>query len=123
MPSKVTKPRISKKAGNTAGSPLPKAAKPALTAHPESPHGDAPVPVPVVAKKGRGRPVGGTFKKKKKDHHYRSHIGVVLRQVHQDMKISSAAVSTMNSFLNDIFERIVDEAAKYVLANFFIKFQ
>ena len=118
MPSKFTKPRISKKAGNTAGSPSPKPVKPTLTAHPESPHGDASVPVPVVTKKGRGRPVGGTFKKKKKDHQYRSHVGVVLRQVHQDMKISSAAVSTMNSFLNDIFERIVDEAAKYVLANF-----
>ena len=102
MPSKVAKPRISKK----TGSPSPKAVKPTLTAHPESLHGDA-------AKKGRGRPVGGGYKKKKKDHQYRSHMGVVLRQCHPDMKISSTAVSTMNSFLNDIFERIVDEAARY----------
>ena len=107
MPSKVAKPRISKK----TGSPSPKAVKPTLTAHPESPHGDAPVP--IIAKKGRGRPVGGGYKKKKKDHQYRSHMGVVLRQCHPDMKISSTAVSTMNSFLNDIFERIVDEAARY----------
>ena len=109
MPSKVAKPRISKK----TGSPSPKAVKPTLTAHPESPHGDAPVA--IVAKKGRGRPVGGGHKKKKKDHQYRSHMGVVLRQIHPDMKISSTAVSTMNSFLNDIFERIVGEAARYVL--------
>ena len=106
MPSKVAKPRISKK----TGSPSPKAVKPTLTAHPESPHGDAPVP--IIAKKGRGRPVGGGYKKKKKDHQYTSHMGVVLRQCHPDMKISSTAVSTMNSFLNDIFERIVGEAAR-----------
>lgn len=120
MPSKVTKPRISKKAGNTAGSPSLKAVKPALTAHPESPHGDATVPVPIIAKNGRGRPVGGGNKKKKKDHQYRSHMGVVLRQIHPELKISSTAVSTMNSFLNDIFERIVGEAARYVLHKYLL---
>ena len=109
MPSKVAKPRIPKK----TGSPSPKAVKPTLTAHLGSLRGDAPVP--IIAKKGRGRPVGGGYKKKKKDHQYRSHMGVVLRQVHPDMKISSTSVATMNSFLNDIFERIVDEAAKYVI--------
>ena len=115
MPSKVTKPKISKKAGSNAGSPStsPKAVKPALTAHAQSPRGD--VAVPEVAKKGRGRPAGGAgrpSKKKKKDHQYKTHMGVVLRQVHPDLKISSTAVATMNSFLNDIFERIVDEAFK-----------
>ena len=111
MPSKVVKPRISKKADITAGSSLPKAVKPTLTAHPDTPQGDTPIP--LIAKKGRGRPVGGASRKKKKDHQYRSHMGVVLRQVHSDIKISSTAVATMNSFLNDIFERIVDEAARY----------
>ena len=117
MPSKVAKPKISKKTGNNAGSPStsPKGVKPALTTHVESPGGDAATSVvPEVAKKGQGRPaaVAGQRKKKKKDHQYKTHMGVVLRQVHPDIKISSQAVATMNSFLNDIFERIVDESAK-----------
>ena len=124
MPSKVAKPRISKKAGSNAGSPStsPKAAKPALTTHAESPGGDVAVPVvPEVVKKGRGRQAGGTgrvtksgrpYKKKKKDHQYKTHMGIVLRQVHPDATISSTAVATMNSFINDIFERIVDESAR-----------
>merc|ERR1712037_1090013 len=112
MPSKVAKPKISKKAGSNAGSPStsPKAVKPALTAHVESPGGDAATS--VVAKKGRGRPAGAAGgagrKKKKKDHKYRTHMGIVLRQVHPDIRISSQAVATMNSFLDDILERIVD---------------
>merc|ERR1712037_449075 len=116
MPSKVAKPKISKKAGSNAGSPStsPKAVKPALTAHVESPGGDAATS--VVAKKGRGRPAGAAGgagrKKKKKDHKYRTHMGIVLRQVHPDIRISSQAVATMNSFLDDIFERIVGESAK-----------
>ena len=118
MPSKAAKPRVSKKAGSNAGSPStsPKAVKPALTAHAESPRGDVSGPVvPEVVKKGRGRPAGGAgrpYKKKKKDHQYRTHMGIVLRQVHPDIKISSTAVATMNSFLNDIFERIVGESTK-----------
>ena len=119
MPSKVAKPKISKKAGSNAGSPStsPKAVKPALTAHVESPGGDAATSVvPEVAKKGRGRPAGAAGgagrKKKKKDHKYRTHMGIVLRQVHPDIRISSQAVATMNSFLDDIFERIVGESAK-----------
>merc|ERR1712037_292323 len=116
MPSKVAKPKISKKAVSNAGSPStsPKAVKPALTAHVESPGGDAATSVaPEVVKKGRGRPAGGAGrKKKKKDHKYRTHMGIVLRQVHPDIRISSQAVATMNSFLDDIFERIVGESAK-----------
>ena len=116
MPSKAAKPRVLKKSGSNAGSPStsPKAVKPALTAHVESPRGDVSGPVvPEVVKKGRGRPAGGAGrKKKKKDHQYRTHMGIVLRQVHPDATISSTAVATMNSFINDIFERIVDESAK-----------
>ena len=118
MPSKAAKPRVSKKAGSNAGSPSasPKAVKPALTAHAESPRGDVSGPVvPEVVKKGRGRPAGGAgrpYKKKKKDHQYRTHMGIVLRQVHPDCTMSSTSVATMNSFLNDIFERIVGESTK-----------
>ena len=113
MPSKVAKPRISKKAGSNAGSPStsPKAVKPALTAHAESPCGDVAVPVvPEVVKKGR--PAGRPRKKKKKDHQYKTHMGAVLLQIHPDIKLSTTAVATMNSFLNDMFKRIVEEATK-----------
>ena len=36
----------------------------------------------------------------------------VLKQVHPDTGISSKAMSIMNSFVNDIFERIANEASK-----------
>ena len=108
MPSKVFVAKPS-----NAGSPStsPKAVKPALTAHAESPCGDVAVPVvPEVVKKGR--PAGRPRKKKKKDHQYKTHMGAVLLQIHPDIKLSTTAVATMNSFLNDMFKRIVEEATK-----------
>ena len=36
----------------------------------------------------------------------------VLKQVHPDTGISSKAMSIMNSFVNDIFERIATEASR-----------
>ncbi|RWS29506.1 histone H2B-like protein, partial [Leptotrombidium deliense] len=37
---------------------------------------------------------------------------VLLKQVHPDTGISSKAMSIMNSFVNDIFERIAAEASR-----------
>lgn len=51
-------------------------------------------------------------KKKKRKESYSSYIFKVLKQVHPDTGISSKAMSIMNSFVNDIFERIANEAAK-----------
>ncbi|XP_047495918.1 histone H2B-like [Penaeus chinensis] len=39
-------------------------------------------------------------------------ISKVLKQVHPDTGISSKAMSIMNSFVNDIFERIAAEASR-----------
>ena len=36
----------------------------------------------------------------------------VLKQVHPDTGVSSKAMSIMNSFVNDLFERIAAEASK-----------
>ena len=36
----------------------------------------------------------------------------VLKQVHPDTGVSSKAMSIMNSFVNDVFERIAAEASK-----------
>lgn len=40
------------------------------------------------------------------------YIYKVLKQVHPDVGISSKAMLIMNSFVNDIFERIAAEASK-----------
>lgn len=49
--------------------------------------------------------------KRKKRESYATYIYKVLKQVHPDTGISSKAMNIMNSFTNDIFERIAAEAA------------
>jgi histone H2B len=53
-----------------------------------------------------------TTKKKKRTESYSSYIYKVLKQVHPDTGISKKGMSIMNSFINDIFERIATEAGK-----------
>jgi len=55
--------------------------------------------------------------KKKRTETYSSYIYKVLKQVHPDTGISSKAMSIMNSFINDAFERIATEAGKLVRYN------
>lgn len=59
---------------------------------------------------------GGT-KKKKRVESYSSYIFKVLKQVHPDTGISKKGMSIMNSFINDIFERIAGEAGKLAKYN------
>ena len=65
-------------------------------------------------KAGRGRPKGDGTKKrtKKRKESYAIYIYKVLKQVHPDTGVSSKAMSIMNSFVNDIFERIAAEASR-----------
>lgn len=49
---------------------------------------------------------------KKRKESYGTYIYKVLKQVHPDTGISSKAMSIMNSFVNDIFERIAQEASR-----------
>jgi len=49
---------------------------------------------------------------KKRKESYAIYIYKVLKQVHPDTGISSKAMSIMNSFVNDIFERIAAEASR-----------
>ncbi|XP_017488643.1 PREDICTED: histone H2B-like [Rhagoletis zephyria] len=51
-------------------------------------------------------------KKRKRKESYAIYIYKVLKQVHPDTSISSKAMSIMNSFVNDIFERIAGEASR-----------
>ncbi|EGT58318.1 hypothetical protein CAEBREN_11973 [Caenorhabditis brenneri] len=48
---------------------------------------------------------------------YSVYIYRVLKQVHPDAGVSSKAMSIMNSFVNDIFERIVSEASRLAKHN------
>ncbi|XP_031568796.1 late histone H2B.L4-like [Actinia tenebrosa] len=43
---------------------------------------------------------------------YTIYIYKVMKQVHPDTGISSKAMSIMNSFVNDVFERIAGEASR-----------
>ena len=81
---------------------------------------------PKVAKKGekragkKGGKIGGSSEKKRKRRRkesYGIYIYNVLRQVHPDVGVSSKAMSIMNSFVNDIFERIASEASRLSLQN------
>ena len=52
------------------------------------------------------------IRKGKRAQTYSSYIYKVLRQVHPETGISKTAMSIMNSFINDIFERIASEAGR-----------
>ena len=60
---------------------------------------------------------GSKKKAKKRTESYSTYIYKVLKQVHPDTGISSKAMSIMNSFINDAFERIAVEAGKLVRYN------
>ena len=62
------------------------------------------------AKAARG--TGDKKRKRKRKESYAIYIYKVLKQVHPDTGISSKAMSIMNSFVNDLFERIAAEASK-----------
>ncbi|XP_048535273.1 histone H2B.2-like [Triticum urartu] len=65
--------------------------------------------------KTRGRKKGS--KAKKGVETYKIYIFKVLKQVHPDIGISSKAMSIMNSFINDIFEKLAGESAKLARYN------
>jgi len=75
---------------------------------------EADVDAAKTKKRGRGEK-GGKSKKRKES--FGIYIYRVLKQVHPDTSISSKAMSIMNSFVNDIFERIAAEAAKLAQYN------
>ena len=65
-------------------------------------------------KKAVKKAVSGEKKKRrgKRKESYAIYIYKVMKQVHPDTGISSKAMSIMNSFVNDIFERIASEASR-----------
>ncbi|CAH3187200.1 unnamed protein product [Porites lobata] len=78
-------------------------------------------PKPIAAKKGekksggKAKSTSGDSTKKrrsKRKESYAIYIYKVLKQVHPDTGISSKAMGIMNSFVNDIFERIATESSR-----------
>ncbi|CAH3136343.1 unnamed protein product [Pocillopora meandrina] len=66
-------------------------------------------------KAGKAKAIAADGKKKrrgKRRESYAIYIYKVLKQVHPDTGISSKAMGIMNSFVNDIFERIATEASR-----------
>ena len=81
---------------------------------------------PKVSSKGAKKAVtkaksaarsGDKKKKRRRKESYSIYIYKVLKQVHPDTGISSKAMSIMNSFVNDIFERIAGEASRLTQYN------
>jgi len=71
----------------------------------------------VKAAKGEGGKGGDKKRAKKNYSSYSTFIYKVLKQVHPDTGISNKAMSIMNSFVNDIFERIATEAGRLARYN------
>jgi len=82
----------------------------------------APAAKTTIAKPSEaGKKTATTDGKKKRNktrkETYSSYIYKVLKQVHPDTGISNRAMSILNSFVNDIFERVATEASKLAAYN------
>lgn len=97
----------------------PKAAaekKPSTTAG-KAPAGKAPAEKKEAGKKTATVPGEKKKRTKTRKETYSSYIYKVLKQVHPDTGISNRAMSILNSFVNDIFERVATEASKLAAYN------
>ncbi|PSR86682.1 Histone H2B like [Actinidia chinensis var. chinensis] len=72
-----------------------------------------------LPKEGGTAAAGDKKKKrtKKSVETYKIYIFKVLKQVHPDIGISSKAMGIMNSFINDIFEKLAQEASRLARYN------
>ncbi|XP_047270025.1 histone H2B [Capsicum annuum] len=81
------------------------------------------VPAEKKPKAGKKLPkdASGADKKKKKAKKsietYKIYIFKVLKQVHPDIGISSKSMGIMNSFINDIFEKLAQESSRLARIN------
>ena len=69
------------------------------------------------SQKPRTQTQGRKAPSKNKSETYSVYIYRVLKQVHPETGISKRSMSIMNSFINDIFEKISSESAKLVRYN------
>ncbi|MCJ1330969.1 histone H2B [Thelotrema lepadinum] len=96
----------------------PKAAEKKPSTGGKAPAGKAPATEKKEAGKKTAAPTGEKKKSRKtRKETYSSYIYKVLKQVHPDTGISNRAMSILNSFVNDIFERVATEASKLAAYN------
>ncbi|XP_008824863.2 histone H2B type 1-M-like [Nannospalax galili] len=116
--SGVSRPNLHKRPINRVARPLPRQSSGSsslvfvvFVAMPEPTKAPAP-------KKGSKKAVtkvqkkDGKKRKRSRKESYSVYVYKVLKQVHPDTGISSKAMGIMNSFVNDIFERIAGEASR-----------
>ncbi|XP_015696190.1 histone H2B.2 [Oryza brachyantha] len=111
-PKAEKKPAEKKPAEDKAGEKAEKA-----PAAGKKPKAEKRLPASKGEKGGEGKKERGRKKGKKSVETYKIYIFKVLKQVHPDIGISSKAMSIMNSFINDIFEKLAGEAAKLARYN------
>eukprot|EP00741_Cyanophora_paradoxa_P003615 tig00000093_g3512.t1 len=109
MPPKAEKKPVEKKDDEEKKEEQPKKAAKAPKAE----------KAPKAKKATKGEKKEGDKKKIKKSKKYTfsSYIFKVLKQVHPDTGMSKSAMSIMNSFVTDMFEKISTEAGKLVRQN------
>ena len=115
--SKILLCKISSMAPKAEKKPAEK--KPAAAAAEKAPAAEKK---PKAEKKLPTKEGGSTVDKKKKRSKksvetYKIYIFKVLKQVHPDIGISSKAMGIMNSFINDIFEKLAGESSKLARYN------
>ncbi|KAF5179441.1 Histone h2b [Thalictrum thalictroides] len=74
----------------------------------------------LPTKEGGAAAASGDKKKKRSKKNvetYKIYIFKVLKQVHPDIGISSKAMGIMNSFINDIFEKLAQESSRLARYN------
>ncbi|PIA47218.1 hypothetical protein AQUCO_01400124v1 [Aquilegia coerulea] len=74
----------------------------------------------LPTKEGGAGAASGDKKKKRSKKNvetYKIYIFKVLKQVHPDIGISSKAMGIMNSFINDIFEKLAQESSRLARYN------
>ncbi|EME39936.1 Histone H2B [Fulvia fulva] len=95
----------------------PKAAQKTPTTAGKAPAGKAPAEKKEAGKKTAAATGDKKKRTKTRKETYSSYIYKVLKQVHPDTGISNRAMSILNSFVNDIFERVATEASKLAAYN------
>ena len=66
----------------------------------------------AAAAGGKAKTAKGGKRKKTRTESYATYIFKVLKQVHPDTGISRRAMGIMNSFINDIFEKVAAESGR-----------
>ncbi len=79
--------------------------------------GTASKTTPAVKKQVKAKGDDKKHRRKSRHETFSVYIYKVLKQVHNDTGVSKKSMAIMNSFINDIFERIALEASKLVRYN------